>query len=70
MSKHKVLHRAFFGGNTVVTLSRPIVELKIGDTINNGSHKIVSVVLSDSNNDDISLVVNGKFMDDEVIYGT
>lgn len=69
MVKHKVLHRAFFDGNTIVTVNRPLGELKVGTPINDGTHKVISVVLGINDIDNISLVIDGKFVDDEVVYG-
>ncbi len=73
MSSYKVINKMPMGDNTIITVSLPIKKICIGDTINNGLSRIISVAMPNTKKDnggikEISLLVKGKFDEEELIY--
>ncbi len=68
----KVIDRVPYMGNTLVTVPYPIEPIRVGDPVNNGTSKVVSIAMIDSRNSaenkQITLVVSGSFDDDELYY--
>ena len=56
-------------GDTLITVQGDIKPIRIGDSINNGKSKIVSVAMpSGVQSGTIDLLVSGDFKEDELIY--
>ena len=70
---YKILRRMTVNGNTLITVDELSKPIRIGETINNGKSKVISVALSGGISEHgrkktTDLLVSGDFKDEELIY--